>query len=375
MKEAYRNRIRMFDFSKGTAMLLILSVYTLARYDFFRNSPVLWFWMLIAYPGTAALFLVMGYWYTPKGILQLLKELRGSALKIYAVTGLISVVAIPVFCWTDKTYIEQLGTRTLGIFLGYLLGYESSVMLGEVTVLEIGAMWYILAYILGIFILNVIFSTRIQEHNKLVVPVFLFLLAVVGLVFGNFSRLPYCLPQVMVTIQTLYYGYVLRQNGMMNRKWNVKDWLILALGCVGTVGIYFGVSLIIGGIGGMFNRASMLFAVPAGIMLLRLGQFLQKSDTFVTNLITLIGSRSVLLMAIFAVENIAFNWNYIMISDIMPKNEVVNALLILTLRIVIYTGIVLLIPIINRQIGKLRFKIQDRTSKKPADSAKKENES
>ena len=68
MKDAYKNRINMFDFSKGTAMLLILSVHTLGRYDFFHNSPALWFWMTIAYPGTAALFLVMGYWYKQKRV-------------------------------------------------------------------------------------------------------------------------------------------------------------------------------------------------------------------------------------------------------------------------------------------------------------------
>ena len=375
MKGDYKNRINMFDFSKGTAMLLILSTYTLGRYDFFRNSPALWFWMFIAYPGTAALFLVMGYWYKPKRTRQLLMELRGSALKLYAMTGLTAVIAALVFCWTDRAYIEQLGIRIPGIFLGYLFGYESSVMLGNVTVLEIGAMWYVLAYIVGILILNLIFSTGIQEKKKAVVPVFVFLLAVVGLILGNVSILPYCLPQVLVTIQTLYYGYVLRQNGMMNRKWNIKDWLILLLGCVGTIGIYYGVSLIIGGVEGMFNRAAMLFAVPAGIMLLRLGQFLQKTDVFLTNLISLIGSKSMVLMAIFAVENIAFNWNYIMISDIMPENEVVNALLILALRIVIYTGIVLLLPIINQKLGSLRLKRQDRMSKKPADSVEKEKKS
>lgn len=355
MNSAYKNRIDMFDFSKGTAMLLILSVYTLGRYDFFRNSPGQWFWMFIAYPGTAALFLVMGYWYKPKRTGQLLRELRGSALKIYAVTGLVSMIAMLLFCWTDRAYIEQLGIRIPGIFLGYVLGYESSNMLGNVIVLEIGAMWYVLAYILGILVLNLIFSTGVHEKWKPVVPILVFLMAIAGLLFGNLSLLPYCLPQVLVTVQTLYYGYVLRQNGMMNRKWKIKDWLLLLLGCVGTIGIYYGISIIIGGVGGMFNRAAMLFAVPAGIMLLRLGQFLQKTDSPVTNLISMIGSKSILLMAVFAVENIAFNWNYMMISDMMPKNEVANALVILALRAVIYTGIVLLIPVINRKIGKIRL--------------------
>ena len=356
MKDAYKNRINMFDFSKGTAMLLILSVHTLGRYDFFHNSPALWFWMTIAYPGTAALFLVMGYWYKQKRTGQLLRELWSSALKISAITGIVSVVAVPMFSWTDPAYAEHINSKTLGVFLGYLLGYDTSVMLGDVIVWEIGAMWYVLAYIIGSLILNLIFSTGLQEKHKWIIAVFVFPLAILGLVFGN-SMLPYCLPQVLVTVQTLFYGYVLRQNGMMNRKWNVKDWLILVLGCVGTLGVFFGVSLIIGGIGGMYNRAAMLFAVPAGTMLLRLGQFLQKRDWLITNLISVIGSKSILLMAIFAVENVAINWNHIANSNIMPKNQVVNALLILALRIVIYTGVVLLIPIINQLFGRMRLSI------------------
>lgn len=56
-------------------------------------------------------------------------------------------------------------------------------------------------------------------------------------------------------------------------------------------------------------------------------------------------------------------------------DEVVNALLILALRIVIYTGIVLLLPIINQKLGRLRLKRQDRMSKKPADSVEKEKKS
>lgn len=56
-------------------------------------------------------------------------------------------------------------------------------------------------------------------------------------------------------------------------------------------------------------------------------------------------------------------------------DEVVNALLILALRIVIYTDIVLLLPIINQKLGRLRLKRQDRMSKKPADSVEKEKKS
>lgn len=366
MNNPYKNQIRMFDLSKGIAMILIIAIQTLVGYEFFTNSPGMWFWMFIAFPGTAALFLIMGYWYVPKPMKQLLSEIWHSALKIYIYTGICVILFHVIFVWTGYEGFTYLGQRMLGSIIGFLLGCQTDNLIGNVWIVEIGAMWYIFVYILGILILNLLLKVIPWKPVQMVV---VFGIGFAGAFFGYKETLPFCITLVAAAIQTLYYGNFLRNNGFMNRSWKILDWFILIIGNVATCALYYVMYLNNPyGWEGMFQRAAMIFAVPAGIILLRICQFFQRWENVVTEVICTIGSKSVILMAILTVETLCFDWHKLQNLPYMQANPVFSCILILILRAIAYTGIVWMLPRLNI---KFRDFIEKRKENKKEEKKKK----
>lgn len=368
-KAAYKNRINMFDFSKGTAMLLILSVYTLHDYEFYRGSVLEFAWMFIAFPGTAALFLIMGYWYQNKTMKQLLWELKESSFKMYWIAAIATMVTIPLFGWTFPNELSFSFARSGGAFVGYLLGYDSSVMLGQVPVVEIGAMWYVLVYMLAIICVNLLLHIKVLRESTFAMPVVVFIFSALGISLTLFHMLPFCIPEVLVAIQTVYYGYLLREKKLFNRKWKLRDWMILGGSNIITIAILLALGFTIG-FGFVFGRTTMLFAVPAGILLIRLGQFLQSLNKRWTNCVCAIGRQSLTLMVIFSVESNAISWRRLIDSSIMPGNEIINCIIVLIIRVLLYALVIIGSLFVKSMISTVRRRRNMQAKKRREDAEK-----
>lgn len=351
MERLYKNRIDMFDTCKGIAMVVILSMYTISRYDLPISNIIQILWIMLAFPGTACLFFIMGYWFKPAKVSDTIKEVFGSVLRLYAITGLAAMVFVVLLGWTRHETLLQSLTSSMAVFLGYILGYDDAFIIGPFETREIGGMWYILVYALGMIGISLLTQIKQLKDNRVLILVVLFVLSMVGILISRFYFIPFCIPEVLVAMQTMFYGYILKCNGKLLDKWKAKEWLILILGSVLSLGIMYALSLAVGTVAALFDHTGMLFSVPLGIMLTRFGMFLQEKCAKAVGWLKVIGSKAPVLIAIFAVETVSLNWSIIAEAGFMPKNQTISMFTVLAVRIIMY---VLLVVLIDRLVLKYK---------------------
>ena len=335
MEKIYKNRLGMFDFLKGLAMFLILTMYTVQHSTVYVESTllhVLWFGTI--FPGTSALMMATGYWFKSRSPFASLKEMGRTGLRIYGITAVGSVLAALLFLGFDYPVRQQRMSMCAGTALGFLLGTEVDLTLFGIPVPGIGAMWYVLAYVLGALLLNLLLAVPYLKEHRKTLQVALILLAMLGIVTKTaVPGLVYCIPEALVSAGVVYVGRQMKETGFLLRKWKAWEYVLLLLLTVGSGLLYYGFYRI-GGTMLLLKRINMLICIPGGILMMRWSLWVSRRNSPVARPLKSLGRYSLWLLMLYTVETHCMSWSATW--DALPGNEAVKVILLLLIRVLLY---------------------------------------
>lgn len=355
------DKISMINLTKGFAVIVLFLICSYGSYEFYDDSILLPIGLCVLYPLIAALFVSSGYRYKSQSLKEIFKRLLKKPLLIYCITGLVSVIAVGIVGLIDAYYDKAMVVESLrGTFLGFLLGVYDSTMIGDISIYSIDAMWIVVANVLGILALHFLLKIKFLRENKIATMVVVFLTALAGMMLDDLSCV-YCLPQVLVSIQALYYGYLIKETDFIGRGWKSKEYFTVLGGTLITAVLYGGF-ILIKGIDSIYGITAMLLAIPVGVVIMKLLNLLVKTNSKILALIKLIGADYLIVIMLISIEQCAFSGmiEKLIYSSLLPKAEIISATIYTLVKGALYVVIIIAFELIKHAISNRHMKDKTR---------------
>lgn len=328
----------MFDLLKGVGMLLIVFAHTSELYpvgDISTITPVTFF--LFAYRESlmAAFYIASGYGFRKRSIGKCISQQFKTLFKPYAYTGLATTIAHFVIHYQTFGNWNNAVYETYKVLGGFVLGLPHTATYFGQEFFSCGPMWYLLALMIGWILLDIILNIFPESYIKW---------AVLGTMLLGWGicitwEAPFCIGQGMVTVPTLYVGYLAKKHKIFDKPLSrrLKNTL---LGCAAAVAVLVLLTQSTDCVSMAqwnFGPVSILLDAGAGLGILSMVIWFQRRvDNFVTRGIQAIGRRSLYIFCIHTVELTAIPWY------LMPPKFAAHPVLGVVLQFTLSMGSVLL---------------------------------
>lgn len=217
---ALKSNIGAFDFFKGIAMLFIVcghsfSQDSLAAYYSPDANPILMlllFLFLLTFKvfqfGLMPAFLMLsGMGFRPRPFGKCLKQQMEMILKPYLYVAGATVSLHLVVHYLCFRYFHDSVVESLKVAAGFLLALPQSVTIGGIQIFWCGAVWYLIALMVGWLFLDLV----LQYVPERWCPWTVAGVVLLGWGIGLIGTIPFCLSQGMIASGGLYLGYLMKK--------------------------------------------------------------------------------------------------------------------------------------------------------------------
>lgn len=331
------NSLGMFDLLKGIGMLTIVFAHTGELYPMGSGSINLLTFFMFAYRESlmAAFYIASGYGFRKRSIGKCIDQQVTTLLKPYIYTGIATTVfhfLIHYLCYGSLHNATYETGKVLG---GFALGLPHTAEYFGQTFFSCGPMWYLLSLMIAWILLDLILNIFPEAYINW---------AVLGTMLLGWGicitwEAPFCIGQGMVTVPTLYVGYLAKKHKIFDKPLSrrLKNTL---MGCAAAVAVLVLLTQSTDCVSMAqwnFGPVSILLDAGAGLGILSMVLWFQRRvDNFVTRGIQAIGRRSLYIFCIHTVELTAIPWY------LMPQKFAAHPVLGMVLQFTISMGSVLL---------------------------------
>lgn len=332
------NSLGMFDFLKGIGMLTIVFAHSAELYPVGATTTITpMTFYLFAYRESlmAAFYIASGYGFRKRSIGKCIDQQVTTLLKPYIYTGIATTVfhfLIHYLCYGSLHNATYETGKVLG---GFALGLPHTAEYFGQTFFSCGPMWYLLSLMIAWILLDLILNIFPEAYTNW---------AVLGTMLLGWGicitwEAPFCIGQGMVTVPTLYVGYLAKKHKIFDKPLSrrLKNTL---MGCVVAVAVLVLLTQSTDCVSMAqwnFGPVSILLDAGAGLGILSMVLWFQRRvDNFVTRGIQAIGRRSLYIFCIHTVELTAIPWY------LMPPKFAAHPVLGVILQFTLSMGSVLL---------------------------------
>lgn len=231
--------IGMFDLIKGIGMLLIVLGHTINNYTFSgveNNIGMLIFgvvYILIGAGVLQAFFLISGYGFRKTSIMNCIKKQTKLMLKPYIYIMIATAVLHIITRYAMSHSLKSALQQTWPVVGGFLFALPANKEMFGVQFYFCGAMWYIIALLLGWIILNTLMNIVKERY----MPIAVWACACVGWLIGKDRVIPFCIAQGLVAVVYLYYGYMLKKKKVLGKSLTKAQIAFSVFVCVISLGL------------------------------------------------------------------------------------------------------------------------------------------
>lgn len=331
------NSLGMFDLLKGIGMLTIVFAHTGELYPMGSGSINLLTFCMFAYRESlmAAFYIASGYGFRKRSIGKCIDQQVTTLLKPYIYTGIATTVfhfLIHYLCYGSLHNATYETGKVLG---GFALGLPHTAEYFGQTFFSCGPMWYLLSLMIAWILLDLILNIFPEAYTNW---------AVLGTMLLGWGicitwEAPFCIGQGMVTVPTLYVGYLAKKHKIFDKPLSrrLKNTLIGCAAAVAVLVLLTQSTDCVSMAQWNFGPVSILLDAGAGLGILSMVLWFQRRvDNFVTRGIQAIGRRSLYIFCIHTVELTAIPWY------LMPPKFAAHPVLGVVLQFTLSMGSVLL---------------------------------
>ena len=316
------NSLGMFDLLKGIGMLTIVFAHSAELYPVGATTTITpMTFYLFAYRESlmAAFYIASGYGFRKRSIGKCIDQQFKTLLKPYIYTG------------------------------GFALGLPHTATYFGQTFFSCGPMWYLLSLMIAWILLDVILNIFPENYTHW---------AVLGTMLLGWGicitwETPFCIGQGMVTVPSLYVGYLAKKYKLFDKPLSRK----LKLGMIGSALAVAALVLwtqstdCVSMAEWTMGPVSIALDAMTGLGMLSLLLWFQRHvDNFLTRGIQAVGRRSLYIFCVHTVELTAIPW-YLMVEKFAGREA-----LGLVTHFVVSMGSILLICELILRLRDLKFK-------------------
>ena len=360
------NSLGMFDLLKGIGMLTIVFAHTGELYPMGSGSINLLTFFMFAYRESlmAAFYIASGYGFRKRSIGKCIDQQVTTLLKPYIYTGIATTVfhfLIHYLCYGSLHNATYETGKVLG---GFALGLPHTAEYFGQTFFSCGPMWYLLSLMIAWILLDLILNIFPEAYTNW---------AVLGTMLLGWGlcitwEAPFCIGQGMVTVPTLYVGYLAKKHKIFDKPLSrrLKNTLMGCTAAVAALVLLTQSTDCVSMAQWNFGPVSILLDAGAGLGILSMVLWFQRRvDNFVTRGIQAIGRRSLYIFCIHTVELTAIPWY------LMPQKFAAHPVLGMVLQFTLSLGSTLLICELLVRRRDLKFWLASRREQKAAEAPRR----
>lgn len=310
------NSLGMFDFLKGIGMLTIVFAHSAELYPVGATTAITpMTFYLFAYRESlmAAFYIASGYGFRKRSIGKCIDQQIKTLLKPYLYTGLATTVFHFLIHYLTFGSLENAASETFKVFGGFALGLPHTAVYAGQTFFSCGPMWYLLSLMLAWILLDVILNIFPERY----IP-----WAVLGTMLLGWGicitwEAPFCIGQGMVTVPSLYVGYLAKKHKLFETPLPKKLKLAMIAAALAVAGLVLATQSTdcVSMAEWTFGPVSILLDVLTGLGILSLLLFFQRRvDNILIRGVQAIGRRSLYIFCVHTVELTAIPW-YLMAAN------------------------------------------------------------
>lgn len=304
--------IGMFDLLKGIGMLLVVFGHTISNYSLSGTENHIGMMIFgVGYILTAtgviqAFFLISGYGFRKTSIVNCIKKQAKLMLKPYVYITIATAVLHFITRYAMSHSIKSALQQTWSVVGGFIFALPSNKVIFGVQFYTCGAMWYIIALLLGWILLNTLMNLVKERY----MPVAVWACACIGWLIGKERVIPFCIAQGLIAVLYLYYGYMLKKKKVFAKPFTKAQIVMSVLVC----GVSLGLIAIAGKVNNMADGIwtagiiSMALDGYIGFLLIYLSLKLNACKGRIWEWIKKIGSNSLYIFTLHTVEMHGIPW-------------------------------------------------------------------
>ena len=346
------NSLGMFDLLKGIGMLTIVFAHSAELYPVGATTTITpMTFYLFAYRESlmAAFYIASGYGFRKRSIGKCIDQQFKTLLKPYIYTGIATTVFHFIIHYLNFGSLENAATETFKVLGGFALGLPHTATYFWQTFFSCGPMWYLLSLMIAWILLDVILNIFPENYTHW---------AVLGTMLLGWGicitwETPFCIGQGMVTVPSLYVGYLAKKYKLFDKPLSRK----LKLGMIGSALAVAALVLwtqstdCVSMAEWTMGPVSIALDAMTGLGMLSLLLWFQRHvDNFLTRGIQAVGRRSLYIFCVHTVELTAIPW-YLMVEKFAGREA-----LGLVTHFVVSMGSILLICELILRLRDLKFK-------------------
>ena len=246
------------------------------------------------------------------------------------------------YTWADGTYSQS-------IIIKLLLGFRANTSPNWING-DIGILWFILAMFwargIAVFLIG-----KIRSIKKL--SIIFFILAILGIFFGKFVFVPYCIPQGLTASALVYVGFLIKEFKILNSEYinRILPFLLVLWLCslnhkgLTMTSSNYPLGFIFSSLGALGAFFTMYIVVKT----------IYRKESLFWKFIYFGGRFSLIIYCVHAIEFDNFNWKALALLHHVPLNHFYLFQLIVHSTIIfVFTFIILKIKPIREHIFQIR---------------------
>ena len=304
------NSLGMFDFLKGIGMLTIVFAHSAELYPVGATTAITpMTFYLFAYRESlmAAFYIASGYGFRKRSIGKCIDQQIKTLLKPYLYTGLATTFFHFLIHYLTFGSLQNAATETFKVLGGFALGLPHTAVYAGQTFFSCGPMWYLLSLMIAWILLDVILNIFPERY----IP-----WAVLGIMLLGWGicitwDAPFCIGQGMVTVPSLYIGYLAKQHKLFDKPLPKKLKLAMIAAALAVAGLVLATQSTdcVSMSEWTFGPVSILLDALTGLGILSLLLFFQRHvDNALIHGVQAIGQRSLYIFCVHTVELTAIPW-------------------------------------------------------------------
>ena len=308
-KRRAANSLGMFDLLKGVGMLTIVFAHTGELYpmgDASHINPLTYCMFAYRESLMAAFYIASGYGFRKRSIGKCIDQQFKTLLKPYLYTGLATTFFHFLIHYLTFGSVEGAVRETLKVFGGFALGLPHTSIYAGQTFFSCGPMWYLLSLMIAWILLDLILNIFPEAYTNW---------AVLGTMLLGWGicitwEAPFCIGQGMVTVPTLYVGYLAKKHKIFDKPLP-RRWKNTLMGCAAAVAVLVLLTQSTDCVSmaeWTLGPISILLDGLAGLLFVRLFLRLNRHRNALVSFFEAVGRRSLYIFCIHTVELTAIPW-------------------------------------------------------------------
>jgi hypothetical protein len=306
-KTVDNNSIGRYNLAKGFLLIIIIfhhtlnifSIFTLDKLtDKFYLLPLFIFYGVMEYGVISLFFTISGIGFYPLKNSKKVKKRIAQILKLYIIVALIIVLLMFLK--------EILKNGSMVVFfqnyaLSYILGICPTYNGFGMYIFSIGPIWFLIALLNATLIMSIVMKVKLEKYRTIIVLG----LVVLGYVASRMIYLPFCIFQSLMVSGYIYFGYIIREKDLLNKKINKIIYILMSIYLIFIM--FFGYVAISENIYRL-GLLDILATYIAAFLFLKIYHRFDNVRTKITALISRVGKYSLWILCIHTLEYMILPW-------------------------------------------------------------------